>query len=104
MENVGNLMSADESVDGKCKESSCRGELERFEHRPEDGVRRKDQKLCKINRLPIDDHLCIAECIIVTRICTRCRLVHGPDVAEHHPERGEWTKQDGKYTRKGEKK
>lgn len=80
----------------------CGGPLKRFEYRPDGGDRAKDQKLCKINGLPISDHICVAECTVVGRICTRCNLAHGPDIAEHHPERSDWTKRDGKYMRKGE--
>lgn len=89
---------------GKCKGERCGGDLKGFEYRPESGVRPKDPKLCKINGLPIDSHICVAECTVVANICTRCRLVQGGDTSEHHPERSDWTKRNGTYTRKGNEK
>jgi hypothetical protein len=80
--------------------SGCGGELKRFEHRTPDEAKPKDQTVC-FNGLKKADHICVAECVKVGTICLGCRLSQGGDRFEHHPERSDWIKRDGQYTRKG---
>lgn len=75
--------SPEEKVGTNCK--ACPGKLELFEHRPDNGLRQKDQKLCKINQIPIADHRCVIECAILTLICWSCHLAQGPERPIHRP-------------------
>lgn len=79
------METADGSAGRTCAAPKCKGQLEPFDHRPDDGVRNKNPKLCKINQLPLDSHRCVVECTVRTSICPDCRLVQGPETSIHRP-------------------